>query len=174
MKFHFTAIDSRGAVMRGVLRAENEDDARDLLLSEDIFAKQLEPAPEDEKVTWSAKGRVKKRLADAATWNQQKAQENEEPVAAVFETLALTGYDAPVRGRAGLAESGAFVFQPLLEGKERLHLGPADLETVSVSGYPGRVLRLTLVSGRMYEFAAGFFLTRAGAREIQRRLKKEL
>lgn len=174
MKFHFTAIDEGGRVVRGVLRADDEAGARDALLSENVFAKQLQRADEEEKVTWAPRGRIKARMANAATWNKQKEAADAKPVAAAFRTVVLAGHDVQGAGEAGLSEDGAFVFVPDGKDAESLRLGPEDLEIVSLVGFPMRVLRLTLVSGRMVELKAGFFVASGAARQIVRHFKKEL
>lgn len=81
MKFQFTAIDQGGRVRRGVLRAEDEDAAREKLLADDIVPKQLDPADEEEKVTWAPKSRYKARQATPETWNQPRKAGEARPAA---------------------------------------------------------------------------------------------
>lgn len=164
MKFHFQAIDEKGRVQRGVLRAESAEAARDVLLAENIFAKKLDPADEAETVTWAPKVRRENRGGSAADSASAK------PVRAFFETTALLGFEMPRRGRAGLTEQGAFVFE--CSGEPALVLGAADVEAVVLAGFPYRVLRLTLLSGRMYEFAAGLLFANSSAKEALKALRQ--
>lgn len=169
MKFQFTAVDSGGRIVRGVMRAENEEEARELLLGEDVFPKKLNEVGEEEKVTWSPKGRIKAKVADAATWNKGAAKIDSNIDDLLLTTTAVTGFDRPLQGAAGLNADGDFVFQPRQDG-ETLVVRPSELEILSISGFPRRLLRLTLLSGRMYEFTAGLFLSTANAKAIVRQL----
>jgi hypothetical protein len=173
MKFQFTAIDQGGRVRRGVLRAEDEDDAREKLLADDIVPKELGPADEDEKVTWAPKSRYKARQATPETWNQPRKESEARPVAAAYQTTAFTGFSGITNGEAGLTEDRDFVFVPA-GGEETLRLAPEELELALVTGFPRRLLRLTLLSGKMYEFAAGMIFTTPEAKEIARTLSRQI
>ena len=168
MKFQFTAIDSGGRVLRGVLRAENEEDARDLLLSEDVFAKQLEPVDEEEKTTWAPKKRIKERLANPNTWSKQGEGEKEKPISCVFNSRILSGFGAGASGQLGLSESGALVFQNS-EGEALFQAAESEIELALVCGFPLRVLRVVLLNGKMLEFSAGRVFATSSAKSIAAR-----
>lgn len=171
MKFRFVAVDGRGRVLRGVMRAESPEDAREIMLAEEVYPKQIEPAEEEEKATWAPRERIKARATGAATWAEKKKQEDERPVRAVFRTIGLFGTIGA--GQAGLSDSGAFVFIPA-SGGEKFTVAAAELEDARVMGFPRRVLRLTLLDGSMHEFTAGIFLTGSHAKETATHLKKLL
>lgn len=168
MKFRFTAIDSGGRVLRGVLRAENEEDARDLLLSEDVFPKSLASVAEEEKTTWAPKKRIKERLANPNTWNKQGEGEKEKPISCVFKTRILSGSGAGASGQLGLSESGALVFQNSKE-ESLFQATEAEIELASLCGFPIRVLRVVLLNGKMMEFRAGRIFATSSAKSIAAR-----
>lgn len=172
MKFRFVAVDGRGRVLRGVMRAENPEDAREIMLAEEVYPKQIEPADEEEKATWAPRERIKARASGAATWAEKKKQEEERPVRAVFRTVGLFGTIGP--GLAGLSDGGSFVFIPEKATGEKFVVTLWELEDVRVFGFPRRVLRLTLLDGSMHEFTAGIFLTGSHAKETANHLKKLL
>ncbi len=165
MKFRFAAIDGTGRVLRGVLRAEGEEDARELLLSGDVYAKTLEPADEEEKATWAPRARIMSRHASAGA-----AAAELRPVAGLFPTRCVAGHGAGSAGEAGFAESGEFVYTQRGGGKP-LVVSPGEIEVAALAGFPRRLLRLTLLDGRMIEFDAGFLFASGGARGAVRRLR---
>lgn len=169
MRYRFTAIDGKGRVVRGVMAAESEAEAREILIEDEIYPKQLEEASE-EKVTWAPKRRIQQKLEDA-----RKAGGTEEkqasPERAIFHTVALFGFEnSPVSGKAGLTESGDFIFQATTG--ESVRLNPDKTEVVNLSGFPLRVLRFTTLDGRIFEFRAGLILTCAEAKEIERTFRR--
>lgn len=163
MKLRFQAIDEKGRVVRGVLRAESADDARDLLLAENIFAKKLEPAEESEELTWAPKVRREARTSPNAAAAAPKA------VRALFDTTAVLGFETDRRGRAGLTETGALVFEAA--GHDPLVIPAAEVEAATLAGFPRRLLRVTLLSGRMYEFTAGVLFASSSARAVAAALR---
>jgi hypothetical protein len=169
MRYSFQAIDEQGRVIRGVLRAENEEEARELLLGENVFPKRLEEAEEGVKVTWAPKGRIKAQYEQRGAGGS--AEEPAKAVRALFSTTLLFGMEgAPVAGRAGLTEQNGFVFEA--PGR-RLQFAREEVETAAIGGFPGKVLRITLLSGKMFEFRAGVLLAAGSAREIARTLKSK-
>ncbi len=175
MKFRFRGIDETGSVVRGVLRAEGEEHARELLLGENVFEKGIEPAGEDEKVTWVPRMRILSRAEERPGMQPAGARDADaQPVRAVFQTRAVHGYEKPVAGKAGLTEDATFVFSPEGGGAERFVARPEELETVQLAGFPFVVLRLTMLSGRMYEFEAGFLVASGNPRAIRKELAGRL
>ncbi len=176
MKYRFRGIDQTGSVLRGVLRADSEEHARELLLGEGVFEKGIEPAGEEEKVTWVPRQRILSRAEQRPGMDTGGAvtEADARPVRAVFPTRAVHGYESPTPGKAGLTEHGVFVFVPEAGGGEKLVAGPRELEMVTLAGFPFVVLRLTLLSGRMYEFEAGFFFAKGNARAIRKELTSRL
>lgn len=175
MKFRFQGIDGTGSVLRGVMRADTGEHARELLRGEGVFEKKLEPAGEEEKVTWVPRQRILSRAQGTTAGADSPSRgEDVRPVRALFQTKALLGFDKPAEGRAGLTEDGTFVFEPSAREQPRLALPPEELETAHLAGFPARLLRLTLLSGRMYEFTAGFLIASGTARAIQKELAGRL
>lgn len=168
VKLHFIAIDGGGRVVRGVLRAESEEEARELMLGENLVARKFEPADENEKVTWAAKGAIKARLAAGSS--SGIAERSTHPEAHVFSTRLLRAA-GNVEGTAGLDAAGDFLFVPKAGGEEMLRVRGEDVEVATIHGFPGRVLRLTLITGRMLDFAAGFLFASGSARAIARQFR---
>ncbi len=170
MKFHFTAIDGNGRVVRGTLRAGNEDNARELLLSENIFSKKLEPADEEEKITWFPRKKILERTAAANAAGQTKEQ---RCVANTFPTTILGGEHANHSGEAGLTEDGDFIFVYTDNKADPIIVSPDQTETIDILGFPTRTLRVTLISGKMYEFNAGLIFANGSARQIKLQFKQK-
>ena len=165
MRYSFQAVDEHGRVTRGVLKAESEEQARELLLDENVFPKQLEPAAEDEKVTWAPTRRIKEQYAARSS----AGREEKRPVRAIFETTLLFGTDeAPLPGKAGLTEQDEFVFNP--RQGEPFNFSREEVEVAAIRGFPIRVMRITMLNGRMYEFQAGMIIANGSAKEIARTL----
>jgi hypothetical protein len=169
MKLRFQAIDSNGRVVRGVLRAEDDAAARDLMREEGLFAKTLEPVDEEEKVTWSPRNRIKAAM-ESRTGDSAEAR---RIVRSAFATRALSGVEGAPSGEAGLSEAGDFVFSPVGDAAEPLLIRREDAEQAVVSGFPVKTLRITLLSGKMYEFAAGMLLANGGAKDVVREFTRE-
>lgn len=169
MKLRFQAIDQGGRVVRGVLRAESAEEAREFLTGENLFPKTLNECAGEERVTWAPKSRIKEALAAGG---HRDSDSPPRIVAASFRTVAVMGFDAHTAGEAGLGEAGDFVFLP--DSGAPLRIAPGELESALVAGFPARVLRLTLINGRMYEFRAGILLAKGGARSIVRAIRKAM
>lgn len=167
MRWRFKAIDGGGRVVRAVMAAETEEEARELLLGENVFPKRIEPAGEDEKVTWAPKERIKARIA-AGQLGTRKTDDT-KPIRAIFDTTCVTGFSAPLQGSAGLAEDGTFVFAA---GSESLRISPDQVEVAAISGFPRRLLRITLLSGKMYEFVAGFLFAKGASKLVARSFRQ--
>lgn len=156
MKFKFAAIDHTARVVRGVLRAESESDARDLLMGEQVYPKQLSPADDAEPVTWVPRTRVLERARAAS--------------APTADEKLLFG---PVRVPLGfISITATYAINLTLRTGEVLHFTPADLEEVRVLGWPRRFLRITTLTGQMYEIPAGIFLTAGWAQLFIKTLDK--
>ncbi|CAN5333939.1 hypothetical protein BH09SUM1_BH09SUM1_34090 [soil metagenome] len=164
MKFKFQAIDDAGRVVRGVLRAESAADAREMLLEENCFAKTLDEVGEDEKLTWAPRERIKRRAQEASSHSGSSVDTTIR--ASSFQTTAVRGFSESTIGKAGLTEAGAFAFHPRGEGAEPLLIAAEQIEQASVTGFPARVLRIVLLSGKSYEFSAGYFVANSVAKSI--------
>ena len=153
MRFRFQAVDSRGNVVREVLRAENEDEAREILFEEELFPKSLEPVGEDEKVTWVARERVMRRQSEAAA----KATETAPRISGAVPHTNTTMHRGPesTQGLIGLREDGTMLFQPDRTEHATVVLTPADVEDARLSGFPLRQLRIFQLDGDLLEFPAG-------------------
>ncbi len=147
-----------------------------MLRGEGVFEKQLAEAAEEEKVTWVPRQRILNRAhgCPAAGGGQASAGEEARPVRALLRTRILLGSDKPAGGTAGLTEHGTFVFEPAGQEGAKVVLAPEELEAAQLAGFPARVLRLTLLSGRMHEFSAGFLVANAPARAIAKELTGRL
>lgn len=167
MKLQFEAIDGKGRVVRGILRAESEEDARDLLMAEEIYAKRLIPCPEEATPTWAPKVRAR---------SSRPVPEAERlPVRHVLQTALREAGAAPQPGRLGLTESGeAVVFEPASGDPRRWTID--EIEVATVHGLIVRELTITLNNGRSLVFDGGtvFAASEAGslAKHIQSRKRK--
>ncbi|MCC6547442.1 hypothetical protein IT570_09775 [Candidatus Sumerlaeota bacterium] len=167
-RYRFQAIDETGRVVRGVMRANDKDSSREILAGESLHAKTLEEVSEDEKTTWSPRGRIK-AMAQGAPAGE--AHRESRIVRASLETECIRGLGQSMAGVAGLDDEDRFVFQhdsasaPLLISRE-------EIEQVSISGLMTKVLTIVLVSGKAYEFAVGTVFPHASAKLIASTLAK--
>lgn len=168
MKLHFEAIDGRGRVTRGVLKADSEQDARDRLMAEEIYPKRFTPAADDEPITWAPKVR-----RTAGTQRGGSADSDLRPVRHCRRVQRLRAGEAPVEGTLGLTEDGRLVFQ----SADQLVIEPADVEIANHRGFPQRILEVMLVDGRLLRFTAGTLFasseTSAIAKHLNAKPKKE-
>lgn len=169
MKFRFQAIDGQGRVLRGVLRAESEEDARELLLGEEVFPKRLEPAGEDEPVTWAAKGRVKERMKASATGTTAEPAEPLPPGTPVWDTSrAVAGGWEPCR--VAITKPGVLIVEA--SGASPLTIRRERVEEARLRGFPFWVLAVTMLDGGLHEFRAGFLFPHPGARRCAAALRR--
>lgn len=141
-----------------MLRAEDPAEARELLLLEGLYAKQLDPATEEDPITWAAKRSTKEKLA-AATPDQ--ASFPSEPTRHLFPATLLA--QPHVEGKAGLAEDGRFSFRSV-DPSRSFALARDELEEVSLRGWFRKTLRLTHLDGRQWELHLGHLFTPTAAR----------
>lgn len=172
MKFHFEAIDGDGRPLRGVLAADSEVDAIARLRGEGVFPKKVTEADSEAKVTFAAKKAIEARRARgmASPGGPEDALQN-LPRKMVGVT-ASTGFTTPVAGFIGLTDAGHLLFHG--KNGEKLFAEPRHIESAQVVGFPFRRLRITLVTGQMYEFSAGFLLTDGDLRQLVANLNKNL
>lgn len=167
MKLRFAAIDQQGRVIRGVLRADTLEEAREALMGEGIFPKTLDAVDESEKVTWAPRSRIRERLASAQGGGFSAG--DKPPLRDTLFPTTRHAASASAPGRLGLAEDGTTIFQPTDGPEERLTA--ADLELATAAGFPARRLRLVTLDGRTIEFTAGFLLLNPRARKVLAALK---
>ncbi len=173
MKARFVAIDEQGRVKRGVLSAENEDEARLALLEDGIYLKKFEAASDDDKVTWVARKKIQQkhqRVQQAHTG--KSGSEEETPTKLRTETICLFGLESPSNGTIGMAKSGNAVFQSQ-DQEHRVVLDATEVEVISISGILAKKLRVVLISGKMYEFSAGFIIAKSNIRELCKKLSSK-
>lgn len=163
MKLRFEAIDGRGRVTRGVLRAESADEARELLVEEQIYAKRLEPVGEEVPLTWAPKAR--------RTRGGNAPSSDERPVRHLYNTTMHRPGEPMVAGRLGLTESGLAVFEPADAMIGALAFPVDSLEVVALTGLVARRLRLVLLNGRTIEFEAGTVFADSAITAITRHLQ---
>lgn len=159
MKFRFQAINERATVVRGVLRADDAEHARNLLFGETLFPKSVEEVSEDEKVTWIPRQQVMRRheeRRDGAADGPPRL-----PVDTRRAPTSLVTGGRGVRGNLGVAPTGEVVFEASGDAAKSRVFRAEDIEMVRVSGFPARWLQLFLVNGELVEFPAGFLLTGA-------------
>ncbi len=152
MKLRFQAIDQNGRVVRGVLRADSEAEAREMLLAEEAFPKKFDEVPEDEQVTWVSKTWVKEKHART----QARGEENVTlPAGVSTATAALNDGTGVYKGR--FAISGSVLY---FETSGLVRQWPAEkIEDARVTGFPDRWLMVSLLDGSLLEFRAGFIFT---------------
>lgn len=169
-KFRFEAIDTAGQVKRGVLQALSQQEARMVLLDNEIHPKRLEEVGGEEKVTWAPKRR--RREEDPASHFYKGAADFTPPVRALFDARILLGEKRGTRGRAGMTGDGSFSFESA-DGKPEnsFAVARAELEVARLAGFLPRVLRLVRLDGKMHEFAVGGLFAPAGAKELVKQLK---
>ena len=155
MKFKFAAIDQTARVVRGVLRAESHEEARDLLMGEQVYPKQLSPVGDSEPVTWVPRTRVLERARASSP--------------AVAEQVLVGPVEVSL-GSLSVVTGGTLVLKKA--GGEVLRFASSEREEVRVLGWPVRVLRITMLTGQMYEIRAGLFLTAGWARAVTKALDK--
>lgn len=160
MKLRFEAIDGKGRVTRGVLRAESEEDARDLLMAEEIYAKRFEECGEDVPPTWAPK--VRRQRGGQAISDAER-----RPVRHCFATTLRAG---ALAGTLGLSESGeAVVFQVGDGDPQRFSI--EDIEVATVHGLLSRELTITLNNGRSLVFDAGNIFRSSEASSLARHIQ---
>jgi len=154
MKFRVQAIDAGGRVVRATLRAESEDEARAMLLAEEIFPKRVEPAAEDEPVTWTSKTWVKDKM-ERARGSASSAESIRIPAGASTSATTLVEGAARTRGRFA-AVAGTLYFEPEGRAADTRSWSADRIETALIQGFPARRLVVCLVDGGLLEFDAGF------------------
>jgi hypothetical protein len=164
MRFRFVAVDSGGRIVRGVLRGDSEQDARESLLADDHFPKSLEAVADDEPVTWASRGRFRAR--------QQAAAAESPRVVAETRLTSLIGVCEGEAVTLRLSSDGAFqVIAGAGVVAASIHVD--RLELAAISGFPGRVLRLVTLDGISYDFHAGWVLAQRSARLLLQRLNEQ-
>lgn len=169
-KFTFNAVDTSGRILRGVLRASGEEEARLLLLENQVHPKQLEEAPEDAEVTWAPKP-VRKE-DDPASHFYKGSGALESPVRMVFPTRLLDKNIPGPAGSAGLTRSGGFAFQSEENEAASITIDAGEIEIARIEGFFPRVLRIFRLNGRMVEFSVGKLFAHSAAKETMRALNK--
>lgn len=168
MKYRVQAIDSKGRVVRVVLRAESEDEAREMLLAEELFAKRLDEAPDGEAVTWVSKTWVKDRLERARSGAAAAGESPRIPSAAATAPTTMADGHRAVRGRFA-AHDGRIYFEPEGRPQDTRVWQPESIETTRIAGFPARRLCVFLIDGSMVEFAAGFAFAGAAFKAAARK-----
>ncbi len=149
MKFRFQGIDGGGRVVRGILRAGDEAEAREMLLSEQVFPKNLDATGEEEQVTWVSKSWVKEQHTRARASGDAKAS---MPPGSPVAAAVLDDGTEVVSGRFAAGEEGVY-----FETGGVVREWRADgVETARLAGFPGRRLMVSLLDGSLLEFRAGF------------------
>lgn len=174
MRFRFQAVDSRGTVVREVMRAESEEEAREILLEEELFPKSLEPVGEDEKVTWASRDRVIRKAGAAAA--QITASVPRVGVSVPHVHTTLHHGSESIQGLLGLSEDDTLLFQPDQANAATVVLTPDRVEDARLAGFPLRQLRVFQLDGDLLEFPAGFLFSGPLYRRIvakYRRVKKK-
>ncbi|MDK2972007.1 MAG: hypothetical protein PWP23_1762 [Candidatus Sumerlaeota bacterium] len=165
MKFSFQAIDANGNPARGVLRADDEANAREALLSETLFPKRLEEVADDEKVTWAPRARILARHGNANSGSSQI----ELPPGCRGQRTTLHFGGRSAAGELALAAEGGVYFRADDAAHSRI-LAPGDVEVARLVGFPARTLEIVLVSGESLFFPAGFVFANAFMRRVAKAL----
>jgi hypothetical protein len=166
MKFRFEAIDERGTVIRHVLRADSEDNARETLLAEGIFPKRIEPAPEDEKVSWSPRAAARQLQQRVHAQGQPNTSEPQ-----TRQTLHATLHrgNQTHRGTLTTRSDNSILFQ---SGDFEILIHPDKVETARVAGFPLRTLRIAMLDGELLEFPSGLLFANPTFKRIAKSLAK--
>lgn len=170
-KFSFQAVDTEGRIIRGVLKAENADQARDLLFDNQVHPKQIDETDDDAKITWAPK--PLRREDNPASHFYKGTDTVESPVRETFTARLITREKAPVAGTAGLTRSGGFAFHSEVDESSSMTIAREDIEIARVEGFFPRMLRIFRLNGRMEEFAVGGLFAPAAAKETMRTLNKK-
>jgi hypothetical protein len=162
MKFQFEAIDEAGRPVRGVLRADDELAARDVLRGEGLFPKRVSTVSEETRTTWAPR----RRPAPAAD-NSMAAM----PAAVRRQRVMLRAPGGWRRGELAFPADGVLLFRADDEaGSEVVALD--TIEVARLVGFPWRRLELVLVTGRTLEFPAGVVFARPFFRDLVRAVGK--
>lgn len=153
MKFRFQAVNESGNAMRGVMRADSEDDARQRLLAQNIFPKHIEPAPEDEKITWAS--RSPSEIRPGSSWRHPGPTKVDMPQGTRLLEAVYNQHGSPVRGQLGVTPQGKVGFRSK-DGETEFWLEREDVEGVYLRGFPFRQLQIVRVDGDDLLAPAGF------------------
>lgn len=162
MKFRVHTIDASGRPRTEVIRADSEEEAREILLGEALHPKRLEPVDESEKVTFVSRKRVEEQLEQrrAATGTEASPP----PLEMVRTVVTRDGIRTP--GDIGFAGS-TLHFTPDPGGDcDPLQITSEDVETARISGFPARTLQVFLLNGELLEFSAGVLAARPVLKRI--------
>ncbi|MCC5875413.1 MAG: hypothetical protein JJU11_04250 [Candidatus Sumerlaeia bacterium] len=170
-KFSFQAVDTEGRIIRGVLKAESSDHARELLFDNQVHPKQLDETDGETKVTWAPK--PTRREDNPASHFYKGTNTVESPVRETFSARLVTREKAPVPGTAGLTRSSGFAFQSEVDEGASMTIAREDIEIARIEGFFPRMLRIFRLNGRMEEFAIGGMFAPASAKETMRTLNKK-
>jgi len=144
--------------------ATSEDDAREVLLGETLFARALEEAPEHERVTWAPRGRILRAHEEAAERAADGGGEARIPPGASTLRTVLSRGAHRTAGCLGLAAGGRVLFAPGPEEPATVVLTREKVEVARIAGFPSRRLVVCLLDGSLLEFRAGFIVTNPVAR----------
>jgi len=152
MKYKFQAIDSQGRVVRGVLSADSEDEAREFLLSEELFGKRFEEVDDSDAVTWAPKKlRMEKHQASVTPSDELKIPEGVKR----SETVMHVGGKS-VRGALAIENEDSILFESKDSEEDSRRIEKNRVERAELSGFPARFLRIYMIDGDLIEFSAGF------------------
>lgn len=159
MKFRAHVVDSQGRPRCEVLRADSEEEAREILLGEALHPKRIEEAGEEEKVTFVSRRRVEARLEERRT---ASALEGDERIVSLGPATRTVLTRDLIRTPGTVAFSGGtLAFEPDEGGDSGpLRLTAEDVETARLQGFPMRRLSVFLLSGGLLEFSAGVLTAR--------------
>ncbi|MBI5154003.1 hypothetical protein HZA57_02100 [Candidatus Poribacteria bacterium] len=150
-RFRFDAIDEKGTVIRRVMKAEDGEQARAVLVENRLFPKHITETDGEEPVTWVS------RRDGLSSSQLHGAGESRLPVQAVrpgATTLHRGGESVP--GTLAVFSSGEVRFTPQRDPGEGFRWSADDVETARITGFPLRMLRVHLLDGDLLEFPAGF------------------
>lgn len=175
MKFRVQAIDESGRPREFVVRADSEDAAREALLADAVFPKRIEPADDDEKVTYVSRTKVEERLASArreAGPAPAVAPDRIPHDAPVFRTAFTDGRSAQA---AWLAVPGPGKVMAALGSRDAkpIVLTRDEVEDARLAGFPLRVLRIFALDGRLFEFRAGVLFSHPVAKAARKALSRK-
>ncbi len=157
MKYAFQAVDQKGCIVRDVLRAEDEDQAREMLLAEGIFPKSLEPVDDETRVTWTSREWLRHRREEGG------ASESEDDFSLPGEgprgPASMRRGERMIGGILGVRPTGEVVFRAKTGTADSVVLRPERVEEAKIVGFPVRWLRVYLVDGDLLEFPAGYMLS---------------
>lgn len=160
-KFKFQAIDNSGRLVRGIMRADDEGSAREVIEGTGCFVKRIEQVAEDAAVTWTARKRSVELDAEARQAVRDRIASDDRPKVSHTMPQARARLDAGdgiSDGVLALEGIHRVLFAPQTGLPATIVLTRDDVENAWMTGLMPRRLAVAKLTGELLIFESGKML----------------